>query len=136
MPKTSFKQRMALITFGLILGIILLEVGLRIGGFVLLHLQERANQSSLRENGEFIILCLGESTTALGGENAYPRQLEKILNDRDIGSIFSVVNKGIAATNTTMIANLLAKNIADTILKEYSVMAEQISGKSKTLKKI
>ncbi|HDL64134.1 MAG TPA: tetratricopeptide repeat protein [Proteobacteria bacterium] len=111
MPKTTFKQKISLITFGLFLGIILLEAGLRIGGFVLLHLQERANMASLKEKGEFIILCLGESTTALGGNNSYPRQLERILNDRDIGIRFSVINKGIAATNTTMIANLLEENL-------------------------
>lgn len=111
MPETTFKQKSALIAFGLLLGIILLEVGLRIGGFVLLHLQERANLASLEEKGEFVILCLGESTTALGGQDSYPRQLEDVLNERDAGIKFSVINKGIVATNTTTIASLLEKNL-------------------------
>ncbi len=54
-------------------------------------------------------MCLGESTTALGGRYSYPRQLENVLNERNTGIKFSVINKGIAATDTTMIASLLEK---------------------------
>ncbi|MFH1037519.1 MAG: tetratricopeptide repeat protein [PVC group bacterium] len=109
--KTTFKQKIALIVFGLFLGIVLLEIGLRIGGFIFLYLQERANLASLTQRGEFVIMCLGESTTALGGDNAYPRQLEKILNERNTGIKFSVINKGIVATDTTIIASLLEENL-------------------------
>jgi|AntAceMinimDraft_16_1070373.scaffolds.fasta_scaffold07441_3 tetratricopeptide (TPR) repeat protein len=56
-------------------------------------------------------MCLGESTTALGGRYSYPRQLENVLNERNTGIKFSVINKGIAATDTTMIASLLEKNL-------------------------
>lgn len=111
MPKTTLKQKLALISFGLLLGIILLEVGLRIGGFVLLHFQERANLASLKEKGEFIILCLGESTTQAGGSTSFPRQLEKILNHRDLGIKFTVINKGISGTNTAHIAAGLKENL-------------------------
>lgn len=111
MPRTSLKQKVALITFGLFLGIILLEIGLRIGGLIFIHLQEKANIESLRKKKDYVILCLGESTTALGGDDSYPRQLERILNGRDIGVKFSVINKGIAATNTAAIANLLGDHL-------------------------
>ncbi|MDP8235027.1 MAG: GDSL-type esterase/lipase family protein [Candidatus Erginobacter occultus] len=56
-------------------------------------------------------MCLGESTTALGGGNSYPRHLERILNEGNPGIRFSVINKGIAATNTTMISTLLEDNL-------------------------
>lgn len=111
MPETSFKQKLALLIFGLFLGIFLLEIGLRIGGFVLTRIQEKANLDSLKERGEFVIMCLGESTTALGGNFSYPRQLQRILNEADIGLRFTVINKGIAGTNTTMISNLLEQNL-------------------------
>ena len=109
--KTTFKQKIALIAFGLFLGIVLLEIGLRIGGAVILHLQEQSNLASLKEKGEFVIMCLGESTTAVGGNNAYPAQLERILNGLGAGITFSVINKGIPGTNTTVIADFLEENL-------------------------
>lgn len=111
MPRTSFKQKVALVAFGLFLGIILLEIGLRIGGFIFLYFQEQANQASLKEKGEFIVLCLGESTTQAGGAKSFPRQLEKILNHRDLGIKFTVINKGISGTCTAHIAAELPENI-------------------------
>lgn len=111
MPRTSGRQKVALVAFGLFLGIILVETGLRIGGLIFIHLQEKANLASLRKKTDYVILCLGESTTALGGDDSYPRQLERILNERDIGARFSVINKGIAATNTSAIASLLGDNL-------------------------
>ncbi len=81
MNKTSFRQKILLIIFGLCLCAVLLELGLRIGGFVILSLQEYRNRISLKQKGTYRILCLGESTTA----NEWPGPLEKILNQKDIG---------------------------------------------------
>jgi len=107
MRKTTLGQKIALLLFGLLLGLILLEIGLRTAGFVFTYLQERDNQRSLKDRNEYIILCLGESTTAIGGKNSYPRQLEKILNDRNLGTKISVINKGIVGTNTAAILSRL-----------------------------
>lgn len=111
MKKTSFKQKIALITFGLLLCIALIEIGLRISGFIILSLQEYRNQLSIRQKGEYRILCLGESTTALGGENSYPSQLEEILNKRSIGIKFSVVNKGLSGVTTGAVLSQLKYNL-------------------------
>lgn len=111
MPKTTFKQKITLILFGFLLGIVLLEIGLRIGGSIFLYFQERANLASLKEKGEFVILCLGESTTQAGGLTSFPRQLEKILNLQDIGIKFTVLNKGISGTNTAHIVSGLKDNL-------------------------
>ena len=56
------------------------ELGLRLGGVVFLSLQEYRNVRSIMGKGEYRIMCIGESTTAFGGEDSYPAQLEKILN--------------------------------------------------------
>ncbi len=109
--RISTSQRIILVISGLFLCIVLLEIGLRVGGFVLLSLQEYRNTISLRQKGEYRIMCLGESTTALGGEYAYPRQLEKILNQRGIGIEFSVINKGIPGTNTGVMLSQLEDNL-------------------------
>ena len=58
------------------------------------------------------ILCLGESTTALGGSNSYPYQLERVLNQRLKGVTVKVINKGVPGTDTANILNVLEKNIA------------------------
>ena len=63
MKKLSFKQKLGLIVFGVFLCAVLLEVGLRTAGFILLQLRQQQKKISLSEKGEFSILCLGESTT-------------------------------------------------------------------------
>ena len=110
-PLTTFGQKTALIIFGLILSIVLLELGLRLGGFAFTFLQERYNSRLSRQKDSYIILCLGESTTAMGGKYSYPRQLEKILNEKHRELKFQVINKGLPAANSTTIIAQLEKNL-------------------------
>ena len=97
--KTSFRQKIFLFVFGLFLCAILLELSLRVGGFIFLSFQEHKNVISARQKGSYRILCLGESTTA----NTWPAIFENILNQKNIGIKFSVIDKGRAATNTPAI---------------------------------
>ncbi len=60
---------------------VLLEIGLYLGGFIFMSLQEHRNKITMRQNGVFCIMCLGESTTA-GGYESWPSQLEKALNKK------------------------------------------------------
>lgn len=94
-PKTSAKQKIALVGSGIILSLVILEIGLRMGGFVFFTLQESKNRLAIRNKGACRIICLGESTTAMGGKNSWPFQLERILNEKNIGIRFSVINKGM-----------------------------------------
>jgi Tfp pilus assembly protein PilF/lysophospholipase L1-like esterase len=110
-PKTSLLQKVILVAFGLAVSILLLEIGLRIVGFMFLYLQESRNRDSIGQKGAYRILCLGESTTALGGRNSYPFQLEEILNQRNIGIKFSVINLGVVGTNTKFITEQLEANL-------------------------
>jgi tetratricopeptide (TPR) repeat protein len=106
------RQKIALIVFGVFLFFVLLEGGMRLGGLILSLLQEHRNQVSLKHKDVFRIMCLGESTTAQGGPDSYPSQLEEILNQSNIGIRFSVINKGLRATNTSIILSELEGNIA------------------------
>ncbi|MFA5362485.1 MAG: tetratricopeptide repeat protein [Candidatus Omnitrophota bacterium] len=74
--------------------LILLELGLRLGGVMFLFFQEHGGRFVDYKNSEYRILCLGNSTTALGGENSYSAQLGDILNQRYPGIKFRVLNKG------------------------------------------
>ena len=109
--KASPKQKIALICSSVILGLVILEIGLRIGGFVFFSAQEYKNRLAIRNKGAYRILCLGESTTAMGGENSWPAQLEKILNKRNMGIKFSVINKGLPGGYTSDIVLNLEDNL-------------------------
>jgi hypothetical protein len=103
MTKTTFLQKFYLFFFAFGVTLLILEVGLRLGGWAFLLLQEKHNRGNINSDVEYRILCLGESTTALGGENAYPAQLERILNSHPNARKFKVINKGFPATTTDQI---------------------------------
>ncbi len=100
-----------LILLGIIFFFVLLETGLRLGGFIVLSLQEHRNLISLKEKGAYRIMCLGESTTAAIEDSPWSSQLEKILNEQIGGLKFSVINKGVSATNTSIILSQLEENL-------------------------
>jgi len=83
---------------------IFVELLLRLGGVIFLTVQGHQNRINLGSHGEYRILCLGESSTALGGQDAYPNQLEEFLNLGQSRVNFKVVNKGIPSITTTHIA--------------------------------
>lgn len=55
---------------------------------------QASRPGSVVEDGEHVvtILSLGESSTALGGESSYPRQLEGVLEELEPGPRFRVIN--------------------------------------------
>jgi len=106
MTKTSFLQKMLLILLGIILAMVLLERAMRLGGLSLLLLKERDNKVSFDED-EIRILCVGESTTAMGGKSSYPSQLESILNQKGLSKKFKVINKGLVSTTSDEILGAL-----------------------------
>lgn len=110
MKKTSLKQKLLLIIFGVILAVVLLEAALRMAGAVVLYLQERHNHLSFKQE-EYRILCLGESTTALGGEDSYPSLLEKMLNAQNRQKKFTVINEGIISTTSDYILKHIDRNL-------------------------
>src|SRR3989338_1292611 len=104
-------RKTGLIIFGLFFGVLMLEAGLRLAGFTYLAWQDYQNSRALKkeDKGEYRILCLGESTTALGGEDAYPRQLERILNRRLPERRSTVINKGLPGADTSLIISELER---------------------------
>ena len=106
---------------GLSLGLVLLEVGLRILGAGYIWLQGRRGDQavrltqvplqSVRGQGALRVLCVGESTTALGGRYSYPSQLQEVLNQRGGGQKFVVINRGFPMANTSEILMELEQNL-------------------------
>jgi len=108
---TTRRQKAALILFGVFATIIGLEIVLRIGGAVFLWQQERFNLADVGPGKVIKVLCLGESTTALGGADSYPTQLEESLNSQSNEIKFKVINKGVPAITTKYIAENIKRNL-------------------------
>lgn len=77
--------------------LLIFELGLRGLGWMLLKQRDAGFD---RSGDVYTILCLGESTTMLGGKDSYPSQLEGILQERFPGRNIQVINKGLAGKNT------------------------------------
>ena len=108
-----YRKRIGLILFGIFLSLVIIEVFLRLSAFVYLSWRDYDNKSRGNKDGpaKYRILCLGESTTALGGENSYPAQLERVLNKRQTERRFEVINEGIPGTDTFNILSELEYNL-------------------------
>lgn len=108
-----FRQKIVLILWGVFLGFIFLEIILRFSAMWFVFSQDNPNHEMIRDKDAYTILCLGESTTALGGRNSYPNQLKNILNNKEKNLRFNVINKGLPSINTDNIV----LNVADYINK-------------------
>jgi tetratricopeptide (TPR) repeat protein len=104
-------RRLAGALCSVLFGLALLEGLLRLAGVGFLWVQNARNQDALDRPGTYRVLCLGESTTALGGPTAYPAQLEQILNDTVGGERFTVVNRGVPGINSAGILADLPGNL-------------------------
>ena len=107
LAKISLRRKITLVLFGIFLSFVVLEIGLRLWGYIYLSVQEYRNYLTFKKKGDYRILCLGESTTA----GAYPRFLEEALNQQKIGIKFCVINEGIPAVSTAYILAKLEANL-------------------------
>lgn len=107
---TALRQKLFLFFFGLFLSLVLLEFLFRAGGAFFLLRQQQDNKASFAAD-EVRILCIGESTTALGGVNSYPAFLERILNEKASAAFFKVINRGMVSKNSRDIYEQLLRDI-------------------------
>ena len=112
MKNIRLLQKLTLIIIGLFSAFLLLESGLRLGGYVFFALQQHHNVRRQQNARSYRILCIGESTTGLGGDSwAYPHLLETALNERQKKRSFTVINSGIPSATTTDVVRQLIQDI-------------------------
>ncbi len=111
----KLRSKILIVIGGVFFCLLIFEIILRVGGMLFLLKQDYKNNTSLNDKKVIRIMCLGESTTAVGGDYAWPSQLEVILNSRIKEQKFQVFNKGIPGANTSMILENLPAN-----LKKYT----------------
>lgn len=109
-------KRISLIFISVVIAILITEGLLRLGEWGFYYFQERQNKSQIFQKNininrakekDIVILCIGESTTALGRQHSWPSQLQRILNYTQDKKVFHVINKGVPATNTNRIVEEL-----------------------------
>ena len=122
--KYEKRKRVALVFFGLIAAVLIVEGLLRVSGWGFHYLQERQNKEAtvskdtqLDQTGdrqlnrvgkkEFVIVAIGESTTAFGEINSWPRQLQRILNNIQDQKTFRVINTAVPG----MITGAILQNL-------------------------
>ena len=111
MEKFRRKRKVGLILLGTFVSILILEIMMRLGGIVWLQFQNPVNKKYFDRNNSYRIMCLGESTTAWGGDDSWPNQLEKILNNKGLGLSFKVTNKGKPGIESSVILSELKYNL-------------------------
>jgi len=116
--KKHIFKNLASIVFGIVFTFIFFEIILF--AFGKLERIARKLQNSSSRNDEFVILALGESTTAPVynfdmQDYSWPTYLEKILNKKYPNRKFKVINEGVNSITSDRIISDLEKNI-----KEYN----------------
>ena len=111
-------QIIFVVFIGIIVSLVLLEVGLRIIGAVYQNITRQKDKIVIvTDKDHFNILCTGASWTAGAGApmgEDYPSQLEEILNERIGGKTFTVFGRGMSGQNTSQILARLEEDIDDT----------------------
>lgn len=98
--KKSFLQKSALVFFSLFITLAAVETTLQLAGKLYLKWQNPQRHSRFSAENETRIMCIGESTTAIGFGDSYPATLERMLNQKFPHRNFVVINEGVSGTTT------------------------------------
>jgi hypothetical protein len=101
-------KHLALVLFGFVAALLLIELGLRAAGAIVRSAGRR--DGALVEAGDRVVLCVGDSHTygaPLPREDSYPSQLQERLAQLDPDGRWRVINRGIPGMNSAQVAAAL-----------------------------
>lgn len=101
--RRSRAERCVAAVLGLLVALVLLEVTLRLVGASYSWSHQRDSARRLAERGEVTVLCLGESTTAIGGPRAWPGQLQEVLGEGPAAARYTVINEGVPGADSSVL---------------------------------
>ena len=95
---------------GILACLILFEIVCYGSAFIFSQSKNKLNIENYNSN-KSVVLCFGDSTTAVGGKESWPYQLKYLLdkNNQD----FSVINLGEVLIDTTGILNMLNESVEE-----------------------
>ena len=96
-------ERGAAVAAGLLLLLLVLEIAIRASGGM------NPGADVERDDNAIRVMCIGESTTAMGGEHAWPAQLEDLLNTG--GARFQVINRGLGGADSSVLMARLDRDL-------------------------
>ena len=109
-------RKLLLVLFGLLVALVLAEVGMRLAGVVLMASQRSSSRERAGDEAAVRILCLGESTSAEmfsdRGDLSWPGVLEKLLNSTPGARRYRVYNEAVPGLITSVIAADLDRRLA------------------------
>lgn len=97
----------------ILIWLLVIEGSLHLTAFGIQFWMKPSTDISLANKSEIKILCIGESTTVWGGDDAYPAILQRKLDSLSSG-LYHVVNRGLPGANTHR------------ILKELPYMLDEV----------
>lgn len=89
-----------------------LELTLRVVGYFYSSAIENANREALANEKAIRILCIGDSITAMGGDHAWPRLLQPMLEE-NFQKPFAVINRAGINSNSNDLVRELDKNLTE-----------------------
>ena len=113
--------------------IVLVEAGLHSASIVAQLYQWGRSDIAEIKDYDIRILALGESTTHMGGETAWPMQLESLLKKEIPNLKIKVINKGLVGTNTSFVKNKISEYL-NTFQPHYTVLMLGINDSVQSLK--
>ncbi len=101
-----------LVLLGVVLAVVLLELGMRSVGWAFERSRQQRMERQLAASNELRILCLGESMTEGDPWHLrYPEALQRILNAQPLGVQVTVINGGKGGTRSDEILGELEANL-------------------------
>jgi len=89
-----------------------LETCLQVSSFIYTNIKKQYNTPRIfHKEKQTRILCLGESTTALGLGDSYPATLQRLLHEKYPTQDIVVINEGVSGTDTQQILTSLPRKL-------------------------
>ncbi|MFH1469925.1 MAG: GDSL-type esterase/lipase family protein [Pseudomonadota bacterium] len=106
-----WRQRLAAAVLGALVLLLALELGLRAVALGFSLRQRSFDPELLHGKESLTVLCIGESTTAMGGQESWPAQLEGLLQERLPSRRVAVINSAIPGVDSSVLLAQLEPNL-------------------------
>lgn len=104
-------QRLAVLALGCLALVLGLELGLRALALGFALRQRSLDPELVGSEQALTVLCIGESTTAMGGQYAWPNQLQELLQERMPAKRVVVINEGTPGVDSSILLGRLEANL-------------------------